>query len=183
MCLTRHTTGDRWFRVIIGLMAVYILETHTLYTDKLQTNVLPSSSRWIIHVKYKNSRSLVSNSKRLQFDIPMINFINFLPLLLHFSEQSVAQARASVMLYNNDKKEWEHSGGSSGISRVHVYHHPVNNTYRIVGRKVQDHTVCQQLKMLLLFTWIPDNSPRLYRVPCSYRQKTLPANHQTILGF
>lgn len=57
------------------------------------------------------------------------------------SEQSIAQARASVMLYNNERKEWEHSGGSSGISRVHVYYHPVNNTYRIVGRKVQDHTV------------------------------------------
>lgn len=62
---------------------------------------------------------------------------------IHFScsEQSIAQARASVMLYNNERKEWEHSGGSSGISRVHVYHHPINNTYRIVGRKVQDHTV------------------------------------------
>ena len=49
------------------------------------------------------------------------------------------------MLYNNERKEWEHSGGSSGISRVHVYHHPINNTYRIVGRKVQDHAVCFQL--------------------------------------
>ena len=48
------------------------------------------------------------------------------------------------MLYNNERKEWEHSGGSSGISRVHVYHHPINNTYRIVGRKVQDHAVCFQ---------------------------------------
>lgn len=72
--------------------------------------------------------------------------------LFDFSEQSVAQARASVMLYNNDRKEWEHSGGSSGLSRVHVYHHPVNNTYRIVGRKAQDHTVCYQLEMLLRFT-------------------------------
>lgn len=60
------------------------------------------------------------------------------------SEQSIVQARASVMLYNNEKKEWEHSGGSSGMSRVHVYHHPVNNTYRIVGRKQQDHMVCYQ---------------------------------------
>ena len=49
------------------------------------------------------------------------------------------------MLYNNERKEWEHSGGSQGISRVHVYHHPINNTYRIVGRKVQDHAVCFQL--------------------------------------
>ena len=49
------------------------------------------------------------------------------------------------MLYNNQRKEWEHSGGSGGISRVHLYHHPINNTYRIVGRKVQDHAVCLQL--------------------------------------
>ena len=49
------------------------------------------------------------------------------------------------MLYNNERKEWEHSGGSQGISRVHVYHHPINNTYRIVGRKVQDHAVCFEL--------------------------------------
>lgn len=73
-------------------------------------------------------------------------------LLFFFSEQSIAQARASVMLYNNDRKEWEHSGGSSGLSRVHVYHHPVNNTYRIVGRKVQDHTVCCEVKTSLLVT-------------------------------
>lgn len=49
------------------------------------------------------------------------------------------------MLYNKQREEWEHSGGLSGISRVHLYHRPVNNTYRIVGRKVQDHTVCLQL--------------------------------------
>ena len=57
------------------------------------------------------------------------------------------------MLYNNERKEWEHSGGSSGISRVHVYHHPVNNTYRIVGRKVQDHTVCYKLKTYVMYTF------------------------------
>ena len=56
-------------------------------------------------------------------------------------EKSIVQARASVMLYNNERREWEHSGGSQGISRIHVYHHPLNNTYRIVGRKVQDQTV------------------------------------------
>lgn len=57
------------------------------------------------------------------------------------SEKSIVQARASVMLYNNERREWEHSGGSQGISRIQVYHHPLNNTYRIVGRKVQDQTV------------------------------------------
>lgn len=67
------------------------------------------------------------------------------------------------MLYNNERKEWEHSGGSSGISRVHVYHHPIHNTYRIVGRKLQDHAVFFQLvysnsffcdKLLLARVWI-----------------------------
>ncbi|XP_032238367.1 protein enabled isoform X2 [Nematostella vectensis] len=57
------------------------------------------------------------------------------------SEHSIAQARASVMLYNNEAKQWAPSGGSQGISRVHVYHHPVNNTFRIVGRKMADHAV------------------------------------------
>ncbi|XP_031563825.1 protein enabled homolog isoform X2 [Actinia tenebrosa] len=57
------------------------------------------------------------------------------------SEHSVAQARASVMLYDNEKKQWQPSGGSQGLSRVNVYHHPVNNTFRIVGRKVNDHAV------------------------------------------
>ena len=76
----------------------------------------------------------------------IISYVMITNLVLNLcSEQSIAQSRASVMLYNNERKEWEHSGGSSGISRVHVYHHPVNNTYRIVGRKVQDHTVCEQV--------------------------------------
>ena len=45
------------------------------------------------------------------------------------------------MLYTNERKKWEYSGGTSGISIVGVYHHPVKRTYRIVGRKVKDH-VC-----------------------------------------
>ena len=53
-----------------------------------------------------------------------------------YSEKSIAKARASVMIYN---------GGSSGIADVHVYHHPVNNTYRIVGRKDEDLSVCLPL--------------------------------------
>ena len=54
---------------------------------------------------------------------------------LLFSEQSVCQARASVMLYNNDIKKWEHAGGTQGISQVQVYHNHANNNYRIVGIK------------------------------------------------
>ena len=68
-----------------------------------------------------------------------------------YSEHAICSARAHVLLYNDDRKEWEHSGGSSGISRVQVYHHPVNLTYRIVGRKMKDHMVCSGLKILFSF--------------------------------
>lgn len=81
-----------------------------------------------------------------QFDV--MHCIEWFECQFYFrpwSEQSIAQARAGVMLWNNDKKEWEYSGGSSGISRVHIYHHPINNTYRIVGRNVHDHKVSLQL--------------------------------------
>ena len=58
-----------------------------------------------------------------------------------FSEQSVASARASVMIYDDSNKKWIPSGTSSGLSKVHIYHHVVNNSYRVVGRKLQDHEV------------------------------------------
>lgn len=60
---------------------------------------------------------------------------------LFCSEVSICQAKASVMVYNNDIKKWEHAGGSQGISEVHVYHNQSNNNYRIVGRKVNDREV------------------------------------------
>ncbi|XP_057316985.1 vasodilator-stimulated phosphoprotein-like isoform X2 [Hydractinia symbiolongicarpus] len=56
-------------------------------------------------------------------------------------ERSVAQSRASVMIYNNDIKKWEHAGGAQGMSRVHVYFNPGSDSYRIVGRKVNDNEV------------------------------------------
>eukprot|EP00111_Clytia_hemisphaerica_P005118 TCONS_00014740-protein len=56
-------------------------------------------------------------------------------------ERSVAQARASVMIYNNDLKKWEHAGGVGGLSRCHIYFNPANNSYRIVGRKINDNDV------------------------------------------
>ena len=50
--------------------------------------------------------------------------------------------RASVMVYDDMQKKWLPSGSSpGGISKVHIYHHPSNGTFRIVGRKVQDHEV------------------------------------------
>ncbi|KAG8193300.1 hypothetical protein JTE90_003787 [Oedothorax gibbosus] len=57
------------------------------------------------------------------------------------SEQSVASARASVLVYDSNIKKWVPSGSSSGIAKVHIYHHIENNTFRVVGRKVQDHEV------------------------------------------
>ncbi|XP_014663887.1 PREDICTED: uncharacterized protein LOC106806462 [Priapulus caudatus] len=57
------------------------------------------------------------------------------------SEQSIASARASVMIYDDVGKKWAPSGTSQGLSKVHVYHHPSNHTFRVVGRKLQDHEV------------------------------------------
>ncbi|KAK9885759.1 hypothetical protein WA026_013631 [Henosepilachna vigintioctopunctata] len=67
------------------------------------------------------------------------------------SEQSIASARASVMIYDDINKKWIPSGTSSGLSKVHVYQHTVQQTFRVVGRKLQDHEVvinCAILKGL-----------------------------------
>lgn len=53
----------------------------------------------------------------------------------------MVKARASVMLYNNDKKTWEPAEGVRGMSYVQVYHHEGNNTFRIVGRSMTDQQV------------------------------------------
>ncbi|XP_063758579.1 protein enabled homolog isoform X1 [Eleginops maclovinus] len=57
------------------------------------------------------------------------------------SEQSICQARAAVMVYDDGNKKWVPAGGSTGFSRVHIYHHTGNNAFRVVGRKIQDHQV------------------------------------------
>uniref|UniRef100_A0A1B6CJ86 WH1 domain-containing protein n=1 Tax=Clastoptera arizonana TaxID=38151 RepID=A0A1B6CJ86_9HEMI len=67
------------------------------------------------------------------------------------SEQSIASARASVMLYDDLQKKWIPSGSSSGLSKVHIFQHQGNNSFRVVGRKLQDHEVvinCAILKGL-----------------------------------
>ncbi|KAK5640136.1 hypothetical protein RI129_010947 [Pyrocoelia pectoralis] len=66
-------------------------------------------------------------------------------------EQSIASARASVMVYDDVNKKWVPSGSSSGLSKVHIYQHTVQQTFRVVGRKLQDHEVvinCAILKGL-----------------------------------
>ncbi|XP_064623100.1 vasodilator-stimulated phosphoprotein-like isoform X3 [Lineus longissimus] len=57
------------------------------------------------------------------------------------SEHSIVAARASVMIYDDANKKWIPSGSSQGLSKVHIYYHSVNNTFRVVGRKLQDHEV------------------------------------------
>ncbi|XP_047540997.1 protein enabled [Vanessa atalanta] len=56
-------------------------------------------------------------------------------------EQSISSARASVMVYDDTMKRWIPSGSSSGLSKVHIYHHTQHNTFRVVGRKLNDHEV------------------------------------------
>ncbi|XP_025422573.1 vasodilator-stimulated phosphoprotein isoform X3 [Sipha flava] len=72
------------------------------------------------------------------------------PLDDHY-ETSIASARASVMIYDDNSKKWIPSGTSSGLSKVHIFKHVINNTFRVVGRKLQDHEVvinCVILKTL-----------------------------------
>lgn len=55
------------------------------------------------------------------------------------------------MVYDDVQKKWIPSGTSSGLSKVQIYHHQTNNTFRVVGRKLQDHEVvinCSILKGL-----------------------------------
>ena len=47
------------------------------------------------------------------------------------------QARANVMYYDDGQKKWI----PMGMSKVQIYQHTVNNTFRVVGRKLQDHEV------------------------------------------
>jgi len=67
---------------------------------------------------------------------------------LHGSEQSIVAARASVMIYDEGNRRWVPSGSSQGLSKIHIYQHTVNNTFRVVGRKLHDHEV---LVVLLIF--------------------------------
>ncbi|KAG0721522.1 Protein enabled [Chionoecetes opilio] len=55
------------------------------------------------------------------------------------------------MIYDDVNKKWLPSGTSTGLSKVHIYQHTLNNTFRVVGRKLQDHEVvinCAILKGL-----------------------------------
>ncbi|XP_067895053.1 ena/VASP-like protein isoform X3 [Heterodontus francisci] len=57
-------------------------------------------------------------------------------------EQSICQARASVMVYDDSTKKWVPAKpGQQGFSRVNIYHNTSNNTFRVVGMKLQDQQV------------------------------------------
>uniref|UniRef100_A0A8C7LL51 Ena/VASP-like protein n=1 Tax=Oncorhynchus mykiss TaxID=8022 RepID=A0A8C7LL51_ONCMY len=59
-----------------------------------------------------------------------------------FSEQSICQARASVMVYDDSSKKWVPiKPGQQGFSRINIYHNTANNTFRVVGVKLQDQQV------------------------------------------
>ena len=62
----------------------------------------------------------------------------------------MVSAKASVMVYSDTEKKWLPSGSSSGISKVCIYHHPGNNTFRVVGRKLQDMEVSYSIWRLSL---------------------------------
>lgn len=45
------------------------------------------------------------------------------------------------MIYDDVNKKWVPSGSSSGLSKVNIFHHTAQQTFRVVGRKLQDHEV------------------------------------------
>lgn len=51
------------------------------------------------------------------------------------------------MTYDDVNRKWVPSGSSPGLSKVQIYQHTVNNTFRVVGRKLQDHEVRQKAKI------------------------------------
>ena len=57
------------------------------------------------------------------------------------SEQAIVTAKANVMIYDDNNKKWNPSGSGPGVAKVQIYQHLLNQTYRVVGRKLQDHEV------------------------------------------
>lgn len=53
------------------------------------------------------------------------------------NEVPIVQARANVMYYDDGQKKWI----PMGMSKVQIYRHQTNNTFRVVGRTLQEHEV------------------------------------------
>lgn len=66
-------------------------------------------------------------------------------------EHSIAVAKASVMLYDDAAKKWLPAGGAQGFSKVHIYANDRANTFRVVGRKINDHEVLPSVYLHLQY--------------------------------
>ena len=67
------------------------------------------------------------------------------------SESPLCHIRASVMMYDSEQKRWFPCAGS-GISRVNIYQHSKNRSFRVVGRKLDTQEIsvnCAILKGLI----------------------------------
>ena len=93
------------------------------------------------------------------------------PLLVHvtistffFSEVPIVSARANVMLYDDPNKKWIPAGNGQqqGLSKVQIYRHTGNNTFRVVGRKMANHEVSSTFYSPLFIS----NEPRARYNPC-----------------
>ncbi|XP_058611690.1 enah/Vasp-like b isoform X7 [Onychostoma macrolepis] len=78
-----------------------------------------------------------------RFYFPQIYCEPGVPLTdIKISEQSICQARASVMVYDDTSKKWVPiKPGQQGFSRINIYHNTSSNTFRVVGVKLQDQQV------------------------------------------
>ena len=74
----------------------------------------------------------------------------------YIREKSIVQVRAVVMLYDDARKDWIQSGSNTGLSKVQIYQHSINNTFRIVGRNTttaEREVGCQCCRPTYSFRW------------------------------
>lgn len=79
----------------------------------------------------------------------MLGFTDMIFLSI-FSEVPIVQARANVMYYDDGQKKWI----PMGMSKVQIYRHQTNNTFRVVGRTLQEHEVHIFSKAFLYLLYI-----------------------------
>ncbi|XP_059354061.1 ena/VASP-like protein isoform X1 [Carassius carassius] len=83
------------------------------------------------------------NIQSHRFYFPQIYCDPGVPLAdIKVSEQSICQARASVMVYDDTSKKWVPiKPGQQGFSRINIYHNTSSSSFRVVGVKLQDQQV------------------------------------------
>ncbi|KAL0602525.1 hypothetical protein AAY473_028724 [Plecturocebus cupreus] len=90
-----------------------------------------------------------------------------------YSEQSICQARASVMVYDDTSKKWVPiKPGQQGFSRINIYHNTASNTFRVVGVKLQD----QQAEIVPYFSDSKLGIRKFPDLPC------LMVGHKTLIS-